>query len=146
MATVLEVAATLFAGLFAGAACYILFVEHPARLEGGNAFGLTEFVLSYQRAAVMQPLLAFLSFLTAAAAWHAGSGFGWLAGGVAMGSLFPFTIILMLPINNRLNDPSLHRDSPEAGELLDRWGSLHRVRCLMSLAAFGLFLILLRSA
>ena len=50
--------ATLSCGLFAGAAIYINFVEHPARLECGREHAVTEFGPSYRRAAVMQASLA----------------------------------------------------------------------------------------
>jgi hypothetical protein len=51
---ILELVATLCAGLFAGAALYINIAEHPARLEVGPSVALREFGPSYRRAAVMQ--------------------------------------------------------------------------------------------
>lgn len=49
----LEMLATLSAGLFAGAAMYINLVEHPARIECGPGLAVTEFAPSYRRATVM---------------------------------------------------------------------------------------------
>lgn len=49
------------AGLFAGAALYVSFVEHPARLECGPVLAVTEFAPSYRRGAIMQATLAVLS-------------------------------------------------------------------------------------
>ena len=49
-----ELLATWCAGLFAGAAIYITFVEHPARLECGTELAATEFGPSYRRATLMQ--------------------------------------------------------------------------------------------
>ncbi|MFA4904561.1 MAG: DUF1772 domain-containing protein [Desulfobaccales bacterium] len=146
MRVILELLAALSSGIFTGAAFYIYFVEHPARLECGPALGVPEFAASYKRAKIMQPLLAFLGFFGGSAAWLTGAGVWWLIGGIIMGSLFPFTIILMLPINNELNNPSLDKNSPLAVELLSRWGNLHRIRALASLVAFVLFLLLLRWA
>jgi hypothetical protein len=40
-----ESLAILSSGLFAGAALYISFVEHPARMQCGTALALTEFKL-----------------------------------------------------------------------------------------------------
>jgi hypothetical protein len=138
-----ELTTTLAAGLFTGAALYIIFVEHPARLEYGPPLAVTEFVHSYKRAAVMQPALAFLSFAAGVLAWRAGSSLWWLLGGAAMGSLFPLTIIWMLPINRQLHDPGLEQDSHRAMALLTLWGRRHRLRCLIGLLSFILFLVLL---
>src|SRR5687768_5335448 len=76
----LEVIATVCAGLFAGAAAYISFVEHPARLECGTELAAAEFGPSYRRAAVMQASLAAVGLLAAVAAWVRGRGMPVLAG------------------------------------------------------------------
>lgn len=144
MQTIYELAAALAAGLFTGAALYILFVEHPARLEYGPPLAVKEFTASYKRAAIMQPSLAFLGFLAGLLAWLAGSSLWWLIGGAALGSLFPYTIIRMLPINKQLHDASLDQKPALARELLERWGRWHRLRCLIGLGAFVLFLALLK--
>jgi hypothetical protein len=133
----LELIATLCAGLFAGAAIYITFVEHPARLECGTVLAATEFVPSYRRATIMQALLAALGLLAALAAWVQGRGLPVLIAGVLLGLVIPFTLLVILPTNKRLLDPALERSSPEAAGLLARWGRLHAVRSLMSGVAFG---------
>jgi hypothetical protein len=61
-----------------------------------------------------------------------------------MGSLFPYTFFLMLPLNKELIDPGLDKNSPQAAELLDRWGNLHKYRAFAALVAFVIFLLLLR--
>ena len=43
MQAALQLIATLSAGLFAGAATYITFVEHPARMQCGTRLAVTEF-------------------------------------------------------------------------------------------------------
>ncbi len=144
MQTIYELAATLATGLFTGAALYILFVEHPARLECGPPLAVKEFTASYKRAKIMQPLLAFLGFSAAVLAWLSGSSIWWLIGGAGMGFLFPFTIIWMLATNKELHDPALDKDTARAVELLARWGRLHRIRCLISLTSLLLFLFLLK--
>ena len=71
---VFELLAVLCAGLFAGAAIYITFVEHPARLSCGTALAATEFGPSYRRATVMQAPLALLGLLAAVIAFFRGGG------------------------------------------------------------------------
>ncbi len=134
---ILEVLATLCAGLFAGAALYITFVEHPARLECGTELAATEFGPSYRRAAVMQASLAALGFLAAITAWARGAGLAVLIGGVMLAFVIPFTLIVIFPTNKRLLDPGLDRGSPLATQLLVRWGRLHAVRSVASTLSFG---------
>jgi hypothetical protein len=130
--------ATLCAGLFAGAAIYITLVEHPARLECGTELAATEFGPSYRRATLMQASLAALGLAAALVAWIQGRGLLVLVGGLLLGAVIPFTLLVILPTNKRLLDPGLDRRSAEAAALLDRWGRLHAVRSMLSGLAFGL--------
>src|SRR5512139_3470479 len=102
MQTFFELLAALASGLFTGGALFIHFVEHPARMELGPALGVPSFAAMYKRAAKMQPLLAFFSFFGGVAAWFAGANGWWLIGGIIMGSLFPYTMVMMLPLNKEL--------------------------------------------
>jgi uncharacterized membrane protein len=139
----LEMLATLAAGLFAGAAIYINLVEHPARMECGTDLAVTEFAPSYRRAALMQGVLGAVGFLVAAAAWLTGSSVWWLIGGIILGAVIPFTLVVIFPTNKRLLDSSLDKGSELASELLTRWGRLHAVRSALSLISFLLFIFLL---
>jgi uncharacterized membrane protein len=132
--------ATLCAGLFAGAALYITFVEHPARLECGTKLAATEFGPSYRRATRMQASLAAVGLLAALVAWMQGRGLWVLVGGLLLGTVIPFTLFVILPTNKRLLDPGLDRGSAEAAALLARWGRLHAVRSLLSASAFMVLL------
>jgi hypothetical protein len=136
----LELVATLCAGLFAGAAIYITLVEHPARLECGPELAVTEFAPSYRRAALMQASLAAAGLVTAIGAWFQGRGLAVLIGGLLLGGVIPFTLLVIRPTNARLLDSRLDRSSPEATRLLIRWGQLHAVRSVAGALAFGLLL------
>ena len=138
-----EVTAGFAAGVFAGAAVYVSLVEHPARLSCGLSVAIDEFAPSYRRAAVMQAALALIGTIAALARWGAGGPPGWLLGGVLLGSVIPFTLVVIRPTNQRLLDASLPKASPEAAALLARWGWLHAVRTAVGLAAFATFLVLL---
>ena len=133
-----ELIATLCAGLFAGAAIYITLVEHPARLECGTELAATEFGPSYRRATLMQASLAAVGLAAAVVAWIQGRGLLDLVGGLLLGMVIPFTLLVILPTNKRLLDPGLDRRSAEAAALLNRWGRLHAVRSVLSGLAFGL--------
>jgi hypothetical protein len=140
VATLYELVATLCAGLFAGASIYISLVEHPARLECGTELAATVFGPSYRRAAVMQASLAAAGFLSAGLAGAQGRGPLTLIGGVLLGMVIPFTLLVILPTNKRLLDPNLERGSAEAADLLRRWGQLHAVRSIAGGVAFGMLL------
>lgn len=132
--------ATLCAGLFAGAAVYITLVEHPARLECGTEVAVTVFSPSYRRAAVMQASLAAVGLVGACFAWAQGGGVVVLTGGLLLGTVIPFTLLVILPTNKRLKDPTLEPESAEAALLLRRWGRLHAFRSVASGLAFGVLL------
>jgi hypothetical protein len=137
-----EFVAVLSCSLFTGASVYINLVEHPARMECGVEVAATEFSPSYRRATVMQATLAALGLVSSVAAWLAGATFWWLVGGVMLGAVIPFTLLVILPTNKLLLSPTLDKRSVEAERLLARWGALHAVRSVLSGLALLLFLYL----
>lgn len=141
--TLAETIAMLSSGLFAGAAVYINLVEHPARMQTGIRLALTEFAPSYHRATVTQVSLASAGFLSALVAWRSRSDSRWLIGGGLLVSVIPFTALAILPTNKQLLDPETANDLALAEKLLTRWGRLHAVRSILSLASLLLFLFLL---
>jgi hypothetical protein len=89
----------------------------------------------------MQASLAVLGLLATVIAFFQGRGPVVLVGGLLLGAVVPFTLIVILPTNNRLLDPGLERQSPEALALLNRWGHLHAVRSVASALAFGVLVV-----
>jgi hypothetical protein len=142
MRQIAEFIAVLACSLFTGAAVYLSWVEHPARLECGVELAATEFAPSYRRATVMQVSLAAVGLLSSIAAWLAGASFLWVVAGVLLGSVIPFTLLVILPTNRRLLNPALDKRSAETERLLARWGTLHAVRSVFSGLALLLFLYL----
>ncbi len=76
------------------------------------------------------------------AAWFAGASFLWVVGGLLLGAVIPFTLIVILPTNKQLLNPALDKHSRQTGQLLARWGRLHAVRTVLSTTALLLFLYL----
>jgi hypothetical protein len=138
--------ATLSAGIFLGAALYISFVEHPARISCGTETALRQFAPSYKRASVMQASLAIAGLLLGlAGAWQLRDALA-AAGAALFGSVVPFTLIVIFPTNKHLLDPTLDARSERAAALLARWNRLHAVRSALSAAGFTLMLWRLASA
>ncbi len=146
MRQIAEFVAVLACGLFAGAAAYVSLVEHPARMACGVEIAAAEFPPSYHRGTIMQVTLAAVRLLSSVAACLAGATFWWIIAGVLQVSVIPFTLIVILPTNKQLLSPTLDRRSVETERLLARWGRLHAVRGLLSVAALLLFLYLLTFA
>jgi hypothetical protein len=110
-------------------------------MECGVDIAANEFAPSYRRATVMQATLAAVGLL-ASVAWLAGATFWWLVGGLLLGAVIPFTLIVILPTNKQLLNPALDKHSGQTGQLLARWGRLHAVRSILSALALLLFLCL----
>ena len=135
------IVAAICAGLFAGAAIYINAVEHPARMSCGNDVALREFAPSYRRATVMQASLAVIGCLAGLwSAWVLGDA--WVGfGALLLGAVVPFTLVVILPTNKQLLEPSLDPSDTRTTRLLIRWGRLHAVRSVLSNIAFVIYLL-----
>lgn len=142
---ILPVLTTLAAGLFAGAALYVSAVEHPARLACLPATALAQWRPSYRRATVMQATLAVLGTALGVGAWLDGAGWVWLVAGVVLGSVVPYTVITMLPLNHRLLDPELDPAQAPVRDLLSEWGRRHLLRTGLGLVALLVMLVALAS-
>jgi hypothetical protein len=135
--------ATACAALFAGAALYINVAEQPARLRLNTEAAVNQWAPSYHRATFMQAPLAIVSCLAGIAVWLLGRHAGWLVGAGLMGAVVPFTLIVIMPTNRELLSPRRDRTAASTRDLLVRWGRLHAVRTILSLAAAALDLALL---
>ena len=139
MVEITKLISTFSCGVFFGAALYISLVQHPAALETGNEFAVRFFRPMYRRAAVLQATLAIVACLNGIVSWVGGAGDLWLSSAILIGTIVPFTLIVIKPVNDAL----LHNGDAalEPGSLLKRWGSLHWARTIASALAFLLCLI-----
>ena len=94
----------------------------------------------------MQAPLAAIGALAALVSWWFDRGLAWLIGGLLLLLIIPFTLLVIMPTNKRLESRELDLRSEEAGRLLRRWGRLHAVRSISSVIAFVIFLFLLLGA
>ena len=143
MTDILGLVATGASGLFAGAALYINLVEHPARMSCGVELALREWAPSYARAAVMQAALAALGSVAGILAGALGDGFGYLLGALLLLAVVVFTLVVILPTNQRLLQLHAQGQVGNAQELLDRWNALHAVRSALGIIAFTAMLVAL---
>jgi uncharacterized membrane protein len=136
-----EFLATFCCAIFSGAAIYINAVEHPARMSCGVKVALSEWAPSYRRATVMQASLAVLGFVFSILTWFSGASVWAPVAGTVLVLVAPFTLVVIMPTNNRLLALNADRDMDEAKMLLDRWNRLHMVRSGLGLAALVIFLV-----
>lgn len=131
--------ALIAAALFSGAAVYINFAEQPARLGLSDQSLLDEWKPSYKRGFMMQSTLAVVGFLLGAAAWwQSGNGL-WLVGGLLILANWPYTLLGIMPTNNKLMGTKLA--TPESRALIVKWGYLHAVRSALGFAATAMFFL-----
>jgi hypothetical protein len=130
--------ALVAAATFAGAAFYVGAVEQPARLTLDDGALLAEWKPSYRRGAAMQAPLALIGFLLGAAAWWQTGHWQWLLGALLMVANWPYTLLVIMPTNNRL--AAMSEAAPECRALIETWGRLHAVRTALGIAATASFL------
>lgn len=128
------------AALFAGAAFYVGFAEHPARLALDERAQLAQWKPAYARGAQMQASLAVIGFLLGTAAWWQSGELLWLAGAIVLVANWPYTMLFIMPTNNALKALSPAEAGPESRALLVRWGRLHLRRTMLGGLATVLFL------
>jgi hypothetical protein len=132
--------ALIAAALFAGAAIYINAAEQPARLRLDDRALLTEWKLAYKRGFAMQAPLAVAGFLLGTVAGWQTANWLWFVGAVVIVLNWPYTLLVIMPVNNRLMALSLDAATPEVRELVSTWGNLHSVRSALGAAATLIFL------
>ena len=65
----------------------------------------------------MQATSAAAGLLASVAAWLAGATFWWLVGELLLGTVIPFTLIVVLPTNKQLLKLALGKQSAQTGQL-----------------------------
>lgn len=132
--------ALVVAALFAGAALYINVAEQPARLMLDDRALLAQWKPAYARGFTMQATLAVVGFLLGVGAWWTTREVMWLAGAVVLLANWPYTLLIIMPVNHKLNAIEPDRAGPESRALIVRWGGLHARRTMLGFIATGLFL------
>jgi hypothetical protein len=132
--------ALVVAAVFAGAALYVSIAEQPARLDLDDRALLTEWKPSYKRGFAMQAPLAVVGFLLGLLAWWQTGIWQWLIGALVLIANWPYTLLVIIPTNNRLMAIDPANAGPEIHRLVEQWGRLHAGRTALGLAATFVFL------
>jgi hypothetical protein len=94
--------ALALAAAFAGAAFYVNFAEHPARLGLDDKSQPKQWKPSYDAGYTMQGTLAVLSGVFALIAWCLTSDPRWIVGAVLILGNWPYTLWVIMPANQQL--------------------------------------------
>ena len=127
--------ALITAALFAGAAIYINVAEQPARLGLDNRSLLAEWKPSYARGFAMQASLALASTLFGLLAFWMTRDWRWLAGAALIFANWPYTLLVILPVNKRLEATPTDAAGAQTRQAIEHWGTLHAVRSALGVAA-----------
>ncbi len=132
--------ALIVAAVFTGAAVYVSVAEQPARLNLDDRALLTEWKPAYKRGFAMQAPLAIIGFLLGVLAWWQTGHWTWLLGAVVLVANWPYTLLVIMPTNQKLMDMELANAGPETRGLIERWATLHAGRTALGVAATLIYL------
>jgi uncharacterized membrane protein len=128
------------AALFAGAAFYVSFVEHPARSVLEDRSQLAQWKPAYARGAQMQASLALIGFVLGLVAWWQTVDLRWLAGAIVLVAAWPYTLLIIKPVNDALNATAPDAAGPASRERLARWARLHLGRTALGIVSTAIYL------
>lgn len=127
--------ALALAAAFAGAAFYINVAEQPARLGLNDKSLLQEWKPSYAGGFAMQGSLAVASALMGFAAAWLTKDWRWLVGATLILANWPYTLLGMMPTNNKLKAIGENDAGPASRGMIEIWGRLHAVRTTLGIVA-----------
>ena len=128
-------AALAAAVAFASSAFYVSAVEHPARRALDPVAELKAWKPSYKRAAVMQGSLAAAGAVAGWLTYRATGDPAWKVGAALLGSVWPWTLLVIMPLNRGLLATPAGNARTRAA--LVHWIHLHHARTALGLLAAG---------
>jgi hypothetical protein len=127
--------ALVLAAAFSGAAFYINVAEQPARLVLDDKSLLKEWKPSYAGGFAMQGSLAIASGVMGLLEAWLTKDWRWIFGAALIFANWPYTLLGMMPTNNKLKGISENDAGATSRRMIETWGRLHAVRTALGIAA-----------
>jgi hypothetical protein len=131
--------ALAFAAAFSGAAYYVNEAEQPARMVLNDTSLLAQWKRSYARAVTMQAGLAALSGIFGLVVWWDTGDWRWLLAAVLILANWPYTLVVIKPINDELNAIADKDAGATSRALIVKWARLHAIRTALGILATGVY-------
>ena len=154
IARLLPALALALAAVFFGIALYINLAEQPARLALADTPLLEQWKVSFGVGFMLQGSITIAAGLAGLGAYWVrrdvlardvlgrdvlGRDWRWAAGGVLMLANWPWTLLVIAPINTALLAIPAAAAGPASRALIEQWGLVHGGRTALSCVAAGLF-------
>lgn len=129
---------TLMAMIF-GYSMSATAVSHPAMMASSREAAVNYFKPFFHKSShlllVLSIAVLILSLIVSLLSGH----WGWFIGSAVLQLSGPYTIFVLMPVNNRIMADGADIHSDQMASDLSRWGGLHLPRTLMAGAIFILF-------
>lgn len=132
---------TLMAIVF-GYAVSASAVAHPAMMASSRDVAVGFFAPFFHKSAHLQLVLSLIVLGLSLVISLMGGGWLWLTGAVVLQLSGPYTIKILMPVNNRIMAEGADVNSDQMGRDLAAWGGLHLPRTVLAGAVFVLFAFL----
>jgi hypothetical protein len=127
------------ASAYLGAAIYIGFVEHPARLRLGTSAMVREWAVSDHRGTILLTTLSLASAALAFVQYRSGGDVRWIIGGLTILTSWPYDYYVLVPVSIWFCAIPPEKGSTPARKLMRDWGLLAWGYTLIGLATCGVF-------
>jgi uncharacterized membrane protein len=107
---------------------------------------LAEWQPAYKRGFAMQGPLAMIGFILGIVAWWQTGSWLWLLGALVLITTWPYTLLGIMPTNNKLMAVDPVNADPSSRKLVEKWARLHAMRTILGFAATLIFVCAARSS
>lgn len=114
-------------------------ISYPAMMASKRETAVDYFSPFFHKSAHMQLILSLAVIPVSLAISYFTGNWWWLAGSLILQFSGPYTIFILMPVNNRIMEEGADINSEQMTKDLGSWGRLHFPRTLLAGAIFILF-------